>query len=86
MQFLRNKIKFAIPITSSSAVRETPLYVERDYIRLHCGELTCEMLNSIENDYFIVHQKYFTSGTSTNLTVFARKQLQLSNNLSRCIG
>ena len=47
-QFLRIKIKFAIPITSSSAVTEAPLYVGRDYIRFHCGELNCEMLNRNE--------------------------------------
>jgi hypothetical protein len=84
-QFLRIKIKFAISITYSSAVTETPLNVGRDYIRLHCGELNCEMLNSNETIYFIVHQKYFTSVSSTNLTVFERKQLQLSNKLSRYI-
>jgi len=70
-QFLGNKIKFAIPITSSSAVKEPPLYVGPDCIRLHCGELNGETLNSIENDCFILHQKYFTSGTSTDLTVLA---------------
>jgi hypothetical protein len=47
-QFLRIKIKFAIPITSSSAVTKTSLYDGRDYIRLHCGESNCEMLNSNE--------------------------------------
>jgi hypothetical protein len=44
--FLRIKIKFAIPITSSSTVREAPLYVGSGYFRLHCGELNCEMVNN----------------------------------------
>jgi len=57
MQFLRIKIKFAISITFSSAVTETPLKVGRDYIRLHCGELNYEMLNSNEKKIILSYTK-----------------------------